>query len=118
MCLVAYKIHILKAVIGIFHINIEEAFDIQEVVFEVYIEDKLTNRQQMQAPRDMLIANFLNTAKQIQADQRPIKIKMIRPEVIWDEFEQKQKILNNEIELSNNAMIAWEEDRKGDSNNE
>lgn len=85
--------------------------DIQEVIFEVYIEDKLTNRQQMSAPKDMLIANFIQTAKQIKADQRPIKIKMIRPEVIWDEFEQKQKVLNNEIELSNDAMIAWEENR-------
>lgn len=82
--------------------------DIQEVVFEVYIEDRLTNRQQMQAPKEMLMANFLQTAKQIQNDQRPIKIKMIRPEVIWDNFEQKQKTLNNEIELSNNAMVAWE----------
>ena len=101
-----------------FHINIEEAFDIQEVIFEVYIEDKLTNRQQMQAPKDMLIANFLNTAKQIQRDKRPIKIKMIRQEVIWDEFEQKQKVLNNEIELSNNAMMAWEVDNNRGDNNE
>lgn len=85
--------------------------DIQEVVFEVYIEDKLTNKQQMQAPKDMIIANFLQTAKQIQNDQRPIKIKMIRPEVIWDSFEQKQKVLNNEIELSNNAMVAWQENK-------
>ena len=83
-----------------------------EVIFEVYIEDKLTNRQQMQAPKEMLIANFLQTAKQIQNEQRPIKIKMIRPETIWDNFEQKQKVLNNEIELSNNAMVAWEDNNK------
>lgn len=82
-----------------------------EVIFEVYIEDKLTNRQQMQAPKEMLIANFLQTAKQIQNDKRPIKIKMIRPEVIWDNFEQKQNVLNNEIELSNNAMTSWEENK-------
>ena len=79
-----------------------------EVTFEVYIEDKLTNRQQMQAPKEMLMANFLQTAKQIQNDKRPIKIKMIKPVVIWDSFEQKQKVLNNEIELSNNTMTAWE----------
>ena len=82
--------------------------DIQEIIFEVYIKDTLTNRQQMQAPKDMLIANFIQTAKQIQNDQRPIKIKMIKPEVIWDSFEQKQKVLNNEIEISNNAMVSWE----------
>ena len=79
-----------------------------EVTFEVYIEDKLTNRQQMQAPKQILITNFVQTARQVQNDKRPIKIKMIRPETIWDSFEQKQKVLNNEIELSNNAMVAWE----------
>ena len=88
--------------------------EMHNVIFEVYIEDKLTNRQQMQAPKEMLIANFLQTAKQIQNDQRPIKIKMIKPEVIWDNFEQKQKILNNEIELSNNAMVAWEGAKQND----
>lgn len=91
--------------------NINDMLDIQEVIFEVYIEDKLTNRQQMQAPKDIIIANFLQTAKQIQNDQRPIKIKMIKPVVIWDEFENAQKVLNNEIELSNNAMTAWQENK-------
>lgn len=95
-------------------INIEDMLEMHEVTFEVYIEDKLTNRQQMQAPKEMLIANFLQTAKQIQNDKRPIKIKMIRPEVIWDSFEQKQRVLNNEIELSNNAMTVWEEANKNE----
>lgn len=91
-----------------FRINIEDMFETHDVIFEVYIEDKLTNRQQMQAPKQMLITNFLQTAKQIQNDKRPIKIRMIRPEVIWDKIEQKQKVLNNGIALSNNAMVAWE----------
>jgi hypothetical protein len=43
---------------------------------------------------------------------------MIRQESIWDEFEQRRKTLNNEIELSNDAMIAWEENKKGGDNNE
>lgn len=87
-------------------------FEMYDVTFEIYIEDKLTNRQTMQAPKEILIANFMQTAKQIQNDQRPIKIKMIRPEVIWDNFEQKRRVINNEIELSNDAMKAWEEDVK------
>ena len=94
--------------VAIFENIFGNMFEPYDVVFEVYIEDKITNRQQMQAPKEILMANFLQTAKQIQNDQRPIKIKMIRPEVIWDSFEQKQKVLNNEIELSNNAMVAWE----------
>lgn len=89
-----------------------DMFETYEVIIEVYIEDKLANRQQIQAPKEMLIINFLQTAKQIQADKRPIKIKMIRPEEIWDNFEQKRRVINNEIELSNNAMIAWQENEK------
>lgn len=88
-------------------------FESHEVIFEVYIEDKLANRQQMQAPKEILITNFIQMAKQIQNDQRPIKIKMIRPEVIWDKFEQRRKVIDNEIQLSNNAMVAWEESVKG-----
>ncbi len=95
--------------VDIFNINIDDVFEMHEVIIEVYIEDKLTNRRQMQAPKEVLIANFLNTAKQMKNDQRPIKLKMIRPEMIWDEFEKKQRIINNEIELSNDAMVAWEE---------
>lgn len=89
-----------------------DMFETYDVVFEIYIEDKLTNRQQMQAPKEMLIANFLQTAKQIQVDRRPIKIKMIRQEEIWDKFEQRRRTLNYEIALSNNAMVAWEESKR------
>lgn len=86
-----------------------DMFEIYEVTFELYIEDKLVNKQIMQAPKEMLIANFLQTVQQVQYDKRPIKLKMIRPEVIWDSFEQKQKTLNNKIIASNQAMVAWEE---------
>ena len=92
--------------------NMGDMFETYDVVFEIYIEDKLTNRQQMQAPKEMLIANFLQTAKQIQVDRRPIKIKMIRQEEIWDKFEQRRRTLNYEIALSNNAMVAWEESKR------
>lgn len=87
-------------------------FEMHNVIFEVYIEDNLTNRQRIQAPKEMLIANFIQTAQQIQNDQRPIKIKMIRQEEIWDNFEQKHRTVNYEIELSNNAMVAWQESKK------
>lgn len=92
-----------------------DMFEMHQVTFEIYIEDKLTNRQTMQAPKEMLVANFLQTAKQTSNDKRPIKIKMLRPEIIWDNFENKQKTLTNEIEFSNNAMIAWEEDKKNEN---
>ena len=82
--------------------------DIHEVTFEIYIDGKLTQRQALSAPKEFLIINFLQTAQQMQNDPRPITIKMIRPMTIWNEFEQKQMTLNNEIVLSNAAATAKE----------
>ena len=87
-------------------------FETYEATFEIYIEDKLVNKQTMQAPKEILIANFLQTARQIRNDQRPMKIKIIVPDIIWDNFENKQKILNNEVAASNDAMVAWEEKKQ------
>ena len=91
----------------------DEMLEMYEVTFEVYVEDKLSNRQTMQAPKQIIIANFLQTAQKIQKEQTPIRFKMIVPYVFWDEFEQKQKVLNNGVEYSNDAMVIWEEENKG-----
>ena len=77
------------------------------------IEDKLSNQQAMQAPKPIIISNFLQTAQQVQKQKMPIRLKMIVPYVFWDEFENKQKCLNNSVEYSNDAMVIWEENRSG-----
>lgn len=83
--------------------NFNFDFETYDVIFEVYIGDLLTNKQRMQAPKEMLIANFLQTVNQVKDDRRPIKVKMIRQEVVYDKIEKKQKVINNEIEFLNNA---------------
>ena len=92
-------------------INMNDVFEVYEATFEIYVEDKLINKQVAQAPKEMLMATFIQTAKQIRSDKRPMKIKMIVLDVIWDRFENKQKVLNNEVSASNDAMISWEEGR-------
>ena len=87
-------------------------FETHEVDFEVYIGSQLVNKQKMQAPKEFIMMNFMQTAQQIANDNRPIKIKMTRPEVIWDNFENKEKVLTNEVSFSNNAMVAFENDNK------
>ena len=89
-----------------------DIFEIHKVTFEIYVEDKLINRQSMQAPKEMLMANFIQTMQQMIEDRRPLKMRMLSPEVIWDNFENRQKVLNNEVIFSNNAMITWEENRQ------
>ena len=86
-------------------------FDTYEVTFEIYIEDKLVNKQTMQAPKEIIMANFIQTVNQIASDSRPMKIRMSRPEVIWDNFENKQRVLENEVIFGNSAMISWEENK-------
>ena len=92
---------------------IRDIFEMEEVIFEVYIEDRLIQRQSMQAPKEILMVNFVQTAKQIGNDNKPMRIRMTRPNTIYDNFEKKFKELNNEIEFMNNAWLAWDERQKG-----
>lgn len=87
-------------------------FEMYESTFEIYIEDKLVNRQIMNAPKEMLMLNFVQTVNQIGNDQRPMRIKMIVPMTIWDNFEKKGKVLDNYVMFSNNAMVSWEENKE------
>lgn len=56
--------------------------DIYKVTFEIYINDKLTSRQIIQAPRMIIESQFLSLVKQASQDYRHIRIKMSRDEVI------------------------------------
>ena len=97
-------------------INMFDMFDIEtyEATFEVYLEDKIIKKQTVQAPAEFLMAQYAQTMQQIGNDKRPMKFKMIVPQVIWDEFEGRQKVLNNSSTFSNNAMVAWEESKQGE----
>lgn len=94
-----------------FNINMN-MFEMYEVIVETYIEDNLVGRQQMQAPKKILMMSFIQNAQKLGNDTRPIKMVMIRQEQFWDNFEQKEKIFNHEVVFSNNARVAWENDRK------
>lgn len=89
-----------------------DPFEFYTVTFEMYIEDKLVNKQQMQAPDKILIMQFLDAAQKIAEDSRPIKIKMTAPTVIWDEFNKKEKVLQNGLEFMNRAMESFERNKK------
>ena len=87
-------------------------FEMHESIFEIYIEDKLIDKQAMNAPKEMLVLNFIQMVNQIGNDQRPMRIKMIIPMTIWDNFENKEKVLDNYVMFSNNAMVSWEENKE------
>lgn len=86
--------------------------DAYEVDYEIYVGEQLAQKQRMKAPKEILMINFMQTAQQIGSDNKPMKIKMTRPETIWDSFENKEKVLTNEVSFSNNAMVAFEKDKE------
>lgn len=92
--------------------------DTYEVDYEIYVGEQLVQKQKMKAPQEILMINFMQAAQQVSGDGKPIKIKMLRQETIWDSFEKKEKVLNNEIEFSNNVMVAWEKDKQYGGNND
>lgn len=96
-------------------IDMFDMLEMYEATFEVYLEDRIINQQRMQAPKEILMAQYAQIMQQIMYDKRPMKLKMIVPQVIWDDFENKQKTLYNDATFSNNPMVAWEESRQNNN---
>lgn len=93
-------------------IHMFDMLEMYEATIEVYLEDKIIHHQRQQAPKEILMAQFAQLLEQVAYDKRPMKLKMIVPQVIYDNFEGKQKTLYNDTTFSNNAMVAWEESRQ------
>lgn len=92
-------------------INMSDIFEMYEVTFETYLEDKLVGKQTLEAPKQMIMANFVQRMNQIKTDPRPIKVRVTRKETILDDF-KKEKVLEHEVAFSNNAMVSWEENKE------
>ena len=75
--------------------------EIYNVRFEIYHNNNLTQKQVLEAPREVIIMTFLNYAKQIKNIPEKLKVKLIRPELIWIPWDNQHKILENCIEIQN-----------------
>lgn len=92
-------------------IDIDDMLETYEVAFETYLEDKMVNKQIMQAPKQIIMVNFVQLMNQAKNDKRPIKIRLTRQEIILDDF-KREKVLEHEVAFSNNAMVSWEESKE------
>ena len=90
----------------------QDVFEMFEATFEVYLEDRLVNKQSIQAPKEILMVQFMQLYQQIAQEKRPMKVSMVVPQVIWDNFDNTQKTLNNEVAFWNNAMVSFEENKQ------
>lgn len=72
-----------------------------QVIIETYLGTQCIQRQPLNAPEQILKMQFMGVIQQIAQENRPMKCRMIVPEVIWDDIEKKEKVLNNYVEFRN-----------------
>lgn len=72
-----------------------------DVMFTVYLGEQPIRQWQMVAPQEFIIMKFLQTVQQIASQNQPMKVVVSRDEVIWDQFEQKQKVIPCTMEFQN-----------------
>ena len=75
------------------------------VTLEHYIGNALVQSQQLSAPPEILQAQFLQLIQQIASQSQPMKVKMVRWEKIWNQFDSEWKTLEYSIEFQN-----WRDD--------
>ena len=78
-----------------------------EVLLEQYIGNACVSRQQLSAPPEFLQAQFLQLIQQVARQSQPMKIRMVRYENIWNEFDNEWKRLEWSVEFKN-----WKDDEK------
>ena len=71
------------------------------VIIETYIGNQCVQRQSLNAPEQVLKMQFMGLMQQIAQEDRPMSIKMILYDIIWDNYENKQKAIENYIEFRN-----------------
>lgn len=77
---------------------IEDTFD---VIFTIYLGNQVIEQWRMRAPRPFIEAQFIQIVQQIASQKQPMKVVVSREEVIWDQFEQKHKVLPITMEFQN-----------------
>lgn len=76
-----------------------------EVLLEQYVGNACVSRQQLSAPPEILQAQFMQLVQQVASQSQPMKIKMVRWENIWNQFDNEWKKLEYSVEFQN-----WRDD--------
>lgn len=76
-----------------------------EVLLEQYIGNALVHSQQLSAPPEILQAQFMQLIQQVASQSQPMKIRMVRYEDVWNQFDKEWKKLELDVTFQN-----WEDD--------
>lgn len=75
------------------------------VTLEQYVGNALVHSQQLSAPPEILQAQFMQLVQQVASQSQPMKLRMVRYENIWDEFDNEWKKLELDVVFQN-----WKDD--------
>ena len=75
------------------------------VTLEQYIGNALVHSQQLSAPPEILQAQFMQLVQQVASQSQPMKIRMVRWEDIWSQFDKEWKKLELDVVFQN-----WKDD--------
>ena len=78
------------------------------VLLEQYIGNACISRQKLSAPPEILQAQFMQLVQQLASQSQPKKIRMVRWEDVWSQFDKEWKKLELEVVFQN-----WEDDVDG-----
>ena len=76
-----------------------------KVLLEQYIGNACVSRQQLSAPSEILQAQFLQLVQQVANQSQPMKIRMVRYEDVWSQFDNEWKRLELDVVFQN-----WKDD--------
>lgn len=77
------------------------------VTLEQYIGNALVNSQQISAPPEILQAQFMQLVQQVANQSQPMKIRMVRYEDVWSQFDKEWKKLELDVMFQN-----WKDDEE------
>lgn len=76
----------------------ENVFD---VTFAIYINNQIAQQFRMTSSQSIIELKFIALVQEIASQNQPAKVVLSREEVIWDQFEQRHKILPVTVEFQN-----------------
>lgn len=74
------------------------------VTLEQYVGNALVHSQQLSAPPEILQAQFMQLVQQVASQSQPMKIRMVRWENVWSQFDKEWKKLELDVAFQN-----WED---------
>lgn len=77
------------------------------VTLEQYIGNALVHSQQLSAPPEFLQAQFMQLVQQVASQSQPMKIRMVRYEDVWNQFDKEWKKLVLDVVFQN-----WKDDEE------